>query len=60
MRALGALELGADSEVVGKPRPGLVLVHLRGFRVNASQVHKDKPWSRLSDHLAVSAELERA
>jgi endonuclease/exonuclease/phosphatase family metal-dependent hydrolase len=27
--------------------------------VNAASVHKGKPWSMLSDHLAVSAELER-
>ena len=35
-------------------------IYVRGFRVNASKVHKGKPWSMLSDHLAVSAELERA
>ncbi len=35
-------------------------IYVRGFRVTASQVHKGKPWSLLSDHLAVSAELERA
>ncbi len=35
-------------------------IYVRGFRVNASTVHKGKPWSMLSDHLAVSAELERA
>ena len=35
-------------------------IYVRGFKVVASQVHRGKPWSRLSDHLAVSAELERA
>src|SRR5687768_15727918 len=35
-------------------------IYVRGFKVNASTVHKGKPWSRLSDHLAVSAELQRA
>jgi endonuclease/exonuclease/phosphatase family metal-dependent hydrolase len=35
-------------------------IYVRGFQVNTSKVHKGKPWSRLSDHLAVSAELERA
>jgi endonuclease/exonuclease/phosphatase family metal-dependent hydrolase len=35
-------------------------IYVRGFRVNASKVHKGKPWSMLSDHLAVSAELERS
>ena len=35
-------------------------IYVRGFRVNASRVHKGKPWSMLSDHLAVSAELDRS
>jgi endonuclease/exonuclease/phosphatase family metal-dependent hydrolase len=35
-------------------------IYVRGFKVAASQVHRGKPWSLLSDHLAVSAELERA
>lgn len=35
-------------------------IYVLGFRVAASQVHRGKPWSMLSDHLAVSAELERA
>ncbi|HYT48429.1 MAG TPA: endonuclease/exonuclease/phosphatase family protein [Burkholderiales bacterium] len=35
-------------------------IYVRGFKIAASQVHRGKPWSRLSDHLAVSAELERA
>jgi endonuclease/exonuclease/phosphatase family metal-dependent hydrolase len=35
-------------------------IYVRGFKVAASRVHKGKPWSMLSDHLAVSAELERA
>jgi endonuclease/exonuclease/phosphatase family metal-dependent hydrolase len=34
-------------------------IYVRGFKVAASQVHRGKPWSMLSDHLAVSAELER-
>jgi endonuclease/exonuclease/phosphatase family metal-dependent hydrolase len=34
-------------------------IYVRGFKVVNSQVHRGKPWSRLSDHLAVSAELER-
>jgi len=33
-------------------------IYVRGFKVAASQVHRGKPWSLLSDHLAVSAELE--
>ena len=35
-------------------------IYVRGFRVAAAQVHRGKPWSMLSDHLAVSADLERA
>jgi len=34
-------------------------IYVRGFKVAASRVHRGKPWSMLSDHLAVSAELER-
>jgi endonuclease/exonuclease/phosphatase family metal-dependent hydrolase len=34
-------------------------IYVRGFDVNASRVHGGKPWSMLSDHLAVSAELTR-
>jgi len=35
-------------------------IYVRGFKVLRSGVHRGAPWSRLSDHLAVSAELERA
>ena len=35
-------------------------IYVRGFKVVSAQVHRGKPWSMLSDHLAVSAELERA
>jgi endonuclease/exonuclease/phosphatase family metal-dependent hydrolase len=35
-------------------------IYVRGFRVAAAQVHRGKPWSMLSDHLALSADLERA
>ena len=34
-------------------------IYVRGFEVQASRVHAGKPWSMLSDHLAVSAELRR-
>ena len=34
-------------------------IYVRGFRVLGSRVHGGAPWSLLSDHLAVSAELER-
>ena len=32
-------------------------IYVRGFRVINAQVHRGAPWSLLSDHLAVSAEL---
>jgi endonuclease/exonuclease/phosphatase family metal-dependent hydrolase len=35
-------------------------IYVRGFKVLRADVHRGPPWSRLSDHLAVSAELERA
>ena len=35
-------------------------IYVRGFKVVRSQVHRGAPWSVLSDHLAVGAELERA
>ena len=35
-------------------------IYVRGFDVASSRVHGGKPWSMLSDHLAVSAELKRA
>jgi endonuclease/exonuclease/phosphatase family metal-dependent hydrolase len=34
-------------------------IYVRGFEVTSSRVHGGKPWSMLSDHLAVSAELKR-
>lgn len=35
-------------------------IYVRGFKVRRADVHRGPPWSRLSDHLALSAELERA
>ena len=35
-------------------------IYVRGFEVLRSKVHRGRPWSLLSDHLALSAELERA
>ncbi len=42
------------------PMFGLDRIYVRGFKVLNSKVHRGAPWSLLSDHLAVSAELERA
>ncbi len=35
-------------------------IYVRGFDVVRSEVHRGAPWSLLSDHLALSAELKRA
>ena len=35
-------------------------IYVRGFEVASSQVHRGHPWSKLSDHLAVSADLKRS
>jgi len=35
-------------------------IYVRGFGVLRATVHRGPPWSLLSDHLALSAELERA
>jgi endonuclease/exonuclease/phosphatase family metal-dependent hydrolase len=35
-------------------------IYVRGFSVLRAKVHRGPPWSLLSDHLALSAELERA
>jgi len=35
-------------------------IYVRGFEVATSRVHSGRPWSMLSDHLAVSAELRRS
>jgi endonuclease/exonuclease/phosphatase family metal-dependent hydrolase len=34
-------------------------IYVRGFKVLRTKVHRGRPWSLLSDHLALSAELER-
>jgi endonuclease/exonuclease/phosphatase family metal-dependent hydrolase len=35
-------------------------IYVRGFKVAGARVHRGRPWSTLSDHLAVSAEIELA
>ena len=35
-------------------------IYVRGFSIVDSRVHRGAPWSLLSDHLAMSAELKRA
>lgn len=41
------------------PLLGLDRIYVRGFDVVGAQVHRGRPWSLLSDHLAVSAEIAR-
>lgn len=40
------------------PMLSLDRIYVRGFAVNAAQVHAGMPWSRISDHAALTAELE--
>jgi endonuclease/exonuclease/phosphatase family metal-dependent hydrolase len=35
-------------------------IYVRGFRVREALVHRGRPWSRLSDHAALSATMSRA
>jgi endonuclease/exonuclease/phosphatase family metal-dependent hydrolase len=34
-------------------------IYVRGFRVRIAHAHRDRQWSRISDHVALSALLER-
>ncbi|MBU0483803.1 MAG: endonuclease/exonuclease/phosphatase family protein [Proteobacteria bacterium] len=42
----------------GMPLLRLDRIYARGFRVCRGEVHHGKPWSRISDHAVLSAELE--
>jgi len=66
-KSLGMTEVsvaarGRHSRTFPSVMPVLQLdrIYVRGFRVAAAKVHHGRPWSLLSDHLALSAELERA
>ncbi|HVP08113.1 MAG TPA: endonuclease/exonuclease/phosphatase family protein [Burkholderiales bacterium] len=66
-RKLGMTEVsvaakGRHSRTFPSLMPVLQLdrIYVRGFRVASARVHRGPPWSLLSDHLALSAELERA
>jgi endonuclease/exonuclease/phosphatase family metal-dependent hydrolase len=73
-RASQVLEQGLgmqDASMVASGRHGLTFpsflpllrldrIYVRGLEVVGAQVHRGAPWSLLSDHLAVSAELRRA
>jgi len=41
------------------PMLSLDRIYIRGFEVVAAQVHRGAPWSLLSDHLALGADLKR-
>jgi endonuclease/exonuclease/phosphatase family metal-dependent hydrolase len=65
-RDLGMLEVSAQhGRKAHRTYPSLLpllrldRIYVRGFEVLGSQVHRGRPWSRLSDHLAVSAQLRR-
>jgi endonuclease/exonuclease/phosphatase family metal-dependent hydrolase len=66
-KSLGMTEVsvaarGRHSRTFPSMMPVLQLdrIYVRGFRVAGAKVHHGRPWSLLSDHLALSAELERA
>jgi endonuclease/exonuclease/phosphatase family metal-dependent hydrolase len=42
----------------GFPLLRLDRIYMRGFRVGHTEVHHGKPWSRISDHAALTAELD--
>lgn len=65
--ALGVTEVFENAQ--GRPARSfpsmLPLLHLdriyiRGFKVRLAHAHRDRHWSRISDHVALSAILERA
>jgi endonuclease/exonuclease/phosphatase family metal-dependent hydrolase len=49
----------ASSFPAGLPMFRLDRIYTRGFRVEATQIHSGRPWSRISDHAALSAHLQR-
>ncbi|GBG02065.1 EEP domain-containing protein [Azospira sp. I13] len=64
---LGLIEVFHDSRgrpvrsfPAGLPLFRLDRIYARGFAVQATQVHFGQPWSRISDHAALSAHLEPA
>jgi endonuclease/exonuclease/phosphatase family metal-dependent hydrolase len=66
-RRLGLSEIfGGETGTPGVPvrsfparRPVLRLdrIYVRGFSVRQAKVHAGKPWSKISDHAALSAQL---
>jgi endonuclease/exonuclease/phosphatase family metal-dependent hydrolase len=66
-KSLGMTEVsvaagGSHSRTFPSMLPLLQLdrIYVRGLKVLQTKVHRGRPWSLLSDHLALSAELERA
>ena len=50
---------GPDSHEVMDSVLRLDRIYIRGFRVEHAEVHHGMPWSRISDHAALSARLVR-
>ena len=53
----GARGKPARSFPVGAPTLRLDRIYVRGFAVESTQVHAGPPWSKISDHAALSAVL---
>ena len=62
MQDVSVLATGRHGRTFPSLLPMLQLdrIYVRGFEVVSSRVHRGAPWSLLSDHLALSAELRRA
>jgi len=62
MREVSVATRGRHARTYPSALPVLRLdrIYVRGFEVLGARVHRGAPWSLLSDHLAVSADLKRA
>jgi len=62
MREVHVAATGRPGRTFPSALPVLALdrIYVRGFEVESARAHRGKPWSMLSDHLAVSAEIRRS
>lgn len=62
MREVHVTATGKPGRTFPSAMPVLSLdrIYVRGFEVEAARAHRGRPWSMLSDHLAVSAEIRRS
>ncbi len=62
MREVHVAATGRPGRTFPSALPLLALdrIYVRGFDVKSARAHRGRPWSLLSDHLAVSAEIRRA